>query len=710
MLLCCTVYLPGFFSIPPVDRDESRFAQASRQMFESVALPEGERDAELHWGGLAVPMVGGKPRLNKPPLIYWLQAASAAVFTGGDPLGDAIWMYRVPSLLAGLAIVLATWRIGCSMFDPRAGWVAGALLAVSPVFVWEAHQARADMVMVACTTLAMGQLWEMWSARCATGGCRAPSGLTSLREGRKPRAMPWALALPRRWREETPDRNGPARGSPSPLSLLRSVAQSLLFWVFVALGVMTKGPITPLVVVLTAITLAIFSRKRPGAETPGGRALQPAGGLRWLGSTHPLLGLVLVIAAVAPWVYAVARQVGFASYWHIVSDEVFGRAGSAKEGHWGPPGYHLVLLVVLFWPGSLLTGLSIARAWRCGLQSRGRKHADGAVAGSGDVGATETGSRGSDGARLTEPSHTEQSRGRKHADGGEETQADAGNGDNPDIPTSPSASSRPRLRGLLPYLASVRVTRRPEAFLLAWMLPSWLVFELVGTKLPHYTMPLYPAVALITARGVFAAMSAALPGVERPVNRIGFAAWCVPGVLITLGLGAAAYSSLGGHWNERPPAWLLWGLQVVSLGAVGIAIGALRHRAWLGAYACGIVVSLCMSVGLLGGYLPRVDRVWFTTTLVKRATAADGGPIAASGFSEDSLVYLTRGRIQFVEPVDEGAWWASHPSGVMIMPWERVGRIHTVVGNVDGLRYTKGRFEQLAIVKRWWPPAAEPQQ
>ena len=35
MLLCLVLFLPGFFSLPPVDRDESRFAQASRQMLET---------------------------------------------------------------------------------------------------------------------------------------------------------------------------------------------------------------------------------------------------------------------------------------------------------------------------------------------------------------------------------------------------------------------------------------------------------------------------------------------------------------------------------------------------------------------------------------------------------------------------------------------------------------------------------------------------
>jgi len=35
-------------------------------------------------------------------------------------------------------------------------------------------------------------------------------------------------------------------------------------------------------------------------------------------------------------------------------------------------------------------------------------------------------------------------------------------------------------------------------FLLAWLIPSWIVFELVLTKLPHYVLPLYPAIAILT--------------------------------------------------------------------------------------------------------------------------------------------------------------------------------------------------------------------
>src|SRR2546421_6967882 len=75
VVLCLAVYLPGLAALPCVDRDEARFAQASRQMIESADY--------------VVPRVQGRVRLNKPPLIYWLQSASARALTRGEPSSDA---------------------------------------------------------------------------------------------------------------------------------------------------------------------------------------------------------------------------------------------------------------------------------------------------------------------------------------------------------------------------------------------------------------------------------------------------------------------------------------------------------------------------------------------------------------------------------------------------------------------------------------------
>ena len=69
--------IPGLGGLPVIDRDEARFAQASRQMMESNSLD-----------GWIVPRVGEKLRLNKPPVIYWLQAGVTTAITGGDSSKD----------------------------------------------------------------------------------------------------------------------------------------------------------------------------------------------------------------------------------------------------------------------------------------------------------------------------------------------------------------------------------------------------------------------------------------------------------------------------------------------------------------------------------------------------------------------------------------------------------------------------------------------
>ena len=56
----------------------------------------------------------------------------------------------------------------------------------------------------------------------------------------------------------------------------------------------------------------------------------------------------------------------------------------------------------------------------------------------------------------------------------------------------------------------------PVAFALAWIVPSWLVFEAVPTKLPHYTLPLLPAVAIVTIM----AISRHFVGPHRPAAKL----------------------------------------------------------------------------------------------------------------------------------------------------------------------------------------------
>lgn len=185
-VLAACAFLVGMRAVPVTDRDEPRFAQASRQMAESDSLAD--------W---VVPRVGDELRLKKPPLIYWVQAPTVLAATGGDPTQDAIWMYRLPSAIAALVAALATLWLGRAMFGGNTGLLAACLLVVSPVIVTDCHMARADELLLATTTLAMCVLWTMW------------------RDHRAGRAV--------------------------------GLTRAVLFWCCIGLGVLAKGPITPFV-------------------------------------------------------------------------------------------------------------------------------------------------------------------------------------------------------------------------------------------------------------------------------------------------------------------------------------------------------------------------------------------------------------------------------------------------------------------------------
>src|SRR5712692_3559414 len=84
--LCLALYLPGISTIPPLDRDEARFAQATRQMLETSDF------LRIRFQDSA--------RNKKPAGIHWLQAASVSTFS--TPESAEIWPYRLPSLLGAL--------------------------------------------------------------------------------------------------------------------------------------------------------------------------------------------------------------------------------------------------------------------------------------------------------------------------------------------------------------------------------------------------------------------------------------------------------------------------------------------------------------------------------------------------------------------------------------------------------------------------------
>lgn len=146
ILLGLAMFLPGFFTIPPIDRDEARFAQASKQMIETGDYLDIHFQKEV--------------RYKKPVGIYWLQSASTKFFSA-SPYNE-IWTYRIPSLLAAIGALVLTYLIGRTLFSAQVGFGAALLFSSSLILGAEARLAKTDATLLMLTLLAMWALAKVY--------------------------------------------------------------------------------------------------------------------------------------------------------------------------------------------------------------------------------------------------------------------------------------------------------------------------------------------------------------------------------------------------------------------------------------------------------------------------------------------------------------------------------------------------------------------
>ena len=202
------VVLPGLDQIPPLDRDEARFAQASKQMLES--------------GDFIDIRFQDAPRHNKPVGIYWLQTASVAMFANG--VWDQVWAYRLPSAIGALLALFGCYMAGRCLFDRTTGLVAALGLAATVMLAAEAHIAKTDAMLLASVCWAQAALLRLWF-----------------------------------WSEAN-------RAADTAGRRLR--AWQVLFWGMLGFGVLLKGPITPMVAAFTLITLTLCTRRGNDGPSP----------------------------------------------------------------------------------------------------------------------------------------------------------------------------------------------------------------------------------------------------------------------------------------------------------------------------------------------------------------------------------------------------------------------------------------------------------
>jgi 4-amino-4-deoxy-L-arabinose transferase-like glycosyltransferase len=199
LLVSLITFLPGFFQIPTVDREEAYSAQATKQMLETGDFADIRFQDDIRYG--------------KPVGAYWLQAAAVEV---GALLGipsprRTIWLYRIPSLCGAIGAVLATYWCALIFVSRRGAVLAALMMLASTILSVEARLAKPDALHLVTVILAMGALARFYLAKGRT-------------------------------------QDSPGLGT------------AALFWTALAGGILIKGPVILMIVGLTVVTLAILDR------------------------------------------------------------------------------------------------------------------------------------------------------------------------------------------------------------------------------------------------------------------------------------------------------------------------------------------------------------------------------------------------------------------------------------------------------------------
>jgi 4-amino-4-deoxy-L-arabinose transferase-like glycosyltransferase len=251
-----------------------------------------------------------------------------------------------------------------------------------------------------------------------------------------------------------------------------------------------------------------------------------------------------------------------------------------------------------------------------------------------------------------------------------------------------------------------RSRRLPAArFLAAWIVPFWLILELVPTKLPHYVLPLFPALALLSAK---AAMALGEEGMIEPrswFRPIFPWLWAIIGVL------------LGGVLLAVPP-WL--GVGALPIGAVAAAAAItaawhvlVRERTRLRPTSAFVAVlaALLVLVPAFQGVLPRLDPVWLSRSAARLVTASrhPGERVSASGYAEPSLVFLLGTDTELVPPETAAAALASGEVGLSLVEERQepafraalaaLDRSPRAIGQVHGFDYSNGKSMTLTLYR-----------
>jgi 4-amino-4-deoxy-L-arabinose transferase-like glycosyltransferase len=237
------------------------------------------------------------------------------------------------------------------------------------------------------------------------------------------------------------------------------------------------------------------------------------------------------------------------------------------------------------------------------------------------------------------------------------------------------------------------------AFLLAFIVPSWLVFEAVPTKLPHYVLPLYPAIAIVTALAILA-------GYVGPARRgATLSTLLIPLIPLALGAGIVAAAV---HFDAVVPfaalPWLVAAVVVAFLAWRAFARGLVVRAALVAAAAAPL-----LAIGVFGFAQNDLRSLKLSPRLaeVARGLTCKDPWIGSLGYREPSLVFLVGTDLELLESgVEAAAFLQNHECSLVFVEKRfedsfreeaaRLALSPALAGHVAGFNINSGRKVDLS--------------
>ncbi len=498
-------------------------------------------------------------RYKKPSGIYWLQTAAIKVFS--KDAERKIGVQRLPSVLGALLAIFATYWGAARMTGRRGAFIAAGMLALSALVIFEAHIAKTDAVLLGLSACCLGSLAHM--------------------------------------------RHGGGQKS------------AWVFWLALGASIMIKGPVLPILVILTLLSLAIWERK-----------------YSWMSHLMNWPAIIIFILIWVPWVILIWMATDGAFFVESLGKDFGGKLVSAQESHPGPPGYYLGTIWITLWPTCLLLLPAFGFALRAVRNGKG--------------------------------------------------------------------SDAPVVKGM--------------RLCLAWLIPYWVLIELMPTKLPHYALPLFPALCVMAAIAAITLLKVHEFPILRRINA-GIFLFISAILIAAIMAGQTLYGP-----NDISESYYVYAIGAVTGICAIIASYALWHaKMKVGLISAG-VAAMIISIPTYQFILPNLTKLRVADQIAsafkeqKITLPRYGGPAVISPhFTEPSLVYRLGTSIDVTDKADLLDVNALSSGRVLILDHKRAETdilIKKIRGAADdanmclkrspkikGFNYSKGNEVELVILR-----------